>query len=281
MVLAELLATSVACTVFCPPPEAGAGMVKSHLNDPLPSVMHGWIKAIDTPASVTSTDLFTPKPAPFTVFAEPTVPEVVVSEIEDLIVKLVVAESCEASFAWTVFGPTGTTGTVIPQENEPLPSVVHGPVKAALVPLKFALMGWLAAKPNPLRVVVEPTAPKLTVNEMKGLIVKVALPVLLDASFACTDLGPTGAAGTAKAQLNVPVALVLHELVKVMFAPPRVAEIFWLAAKPVPLSVFAAPTVPEVLVNEMAGVIVKVVVAEVLAASARTVCGPAGRTGTV
>ena len=76
-----------------------------------------------------------------------------------------------------------------------------------------------------------------------------------------------GAAGTVNSQENAPVTLEVHEPVKLTLAPPRVAEILWLAAKPFPLRVFSMPTVPDVLVNEMEGVIVKLVVAEVLAAS--------------
>ena len=281
MALAELLAVSVACTLFCPPPDVTTGMVNPHENDPFPSVLQGVPKVIATPPSVALTPLFAPKPEPFSVFAEPTVPEVLVSEIEGVIVKLAVAELRKASFASRVFGPTGSTGTVITQENEPLPSERHGPLRGALMPLKFALMSWLAAKPNPFRVVVEPTAPELLANEMEGLIKKFALAVSLESSLACTALCPIGAAGTVKTQENVPFTPLLHELVKVMLAPPRVAEIFWLAAKPVPLSVFDEPTKPEVLVNEMTGVIVKVVVAEVLPASARTVFGPPEVRGTV
>ena len=145
LVLAELLSWSIASTVFCPPPDARAGTVKSHENDPLPLVTHGWTGLMISPSSVTTTDLFTPKPEPFTVFAMPTAPEVLVSEIAGVTVKLAVAELRKASFASTVFGPAGTTGTVIPHENEPLLSDRHEPLKPTLVPLKFALISWLPA----------------------------------------------------------------------------------------------------------------------------------------
>jgi len=51
----------------------------------------------------------------------------------------------------------------------------------------------------------------LSANEIEGLIVKRALAVLLESSFACTVLCPKGAAGTAKAQENIPFTLVLHD----------------------------------------------------------------------
>src|SRR6266446_3078592 len=99
MAPAELLALSVACTVFCPAPDGAAGIVNPHENDPFPSVLHGVPKVIATPASVKSTPIFTPKPEPFSVFAEPTVPEVLASEIDGVIVKLAEAELRKASFA--------------------------------------------------------------------------------------------------------------------------------------------------------------------------------------
>ena len=100
LVVAELLALSVACTVCGPAPARAGGVVNPHENDPLPSVLHGVVaKVKGTPPSVTSTPLFAAKPEPFSVFAEPTVPEVFVKEIEGVTVKLADAKLFKASFA--------------------------------------------------------------------------------------------------------------------------------------------------------------------------------------
>ena len=100
LALAELLALSVACTVCCPDPARVGGVVNPHENDPFPSVLHGGVANVKgTPPSVASTPLFAAKPEPFSVFAEPTVPEVLASEIEGVIVKLAEAELRKASLA--------------------------------------------------------------------------------------------------------------------------------------------------------------------------------------
>jgi hypothetical protein len=80
LVAAELALASAACTVF--DPEMVAGRLNEHESDPAPFVLHGLVNVIAAPPSVAVMLAFGAKAVPFKMLLEPTMPEVLVNEIE-------------------------------------------------------------------------------------------------------------------------------------------------------------------------------------------------------
>jgi hypothetical protein len=143
-------------------PAVVAGTLSAQENDPFPSVTHVLRKPKATPLRFAPVTAFPPKkPDPFSVLGDPTVPEVLANEIEKLTEKFVAAELPLRSDACTVFNPLMAAGTVNGHENDPVPSVTHGPGNVIAIPPSVAVVLALGANAVPFRVLSEPTLPEV------------------------------------------------------------------------------------------------------------------------
>jgi hypothetical protein len=160
------------------------------------------VGARSTPPKETVAPALSVNPLPATIMELPTGPCPGVTEMDTgVTVKIAVAVlvPSEATIDWA---PFGTDGIVTVHEKLPLGSEEHTPL--AETPSSLKEIGWDAAKPVPVAVVVLPTIPVMglrtrtapTVNEADALFVP---------SEATIDWAPWGTAGIVTVQVKLPV----------------------------------------------------------------------------
>jgi hypothetical protein len=241
---------SVAVTVV---PEVPLGTAKVQENAPEASVDNEPLVQLlmVTPSNTSEARVVdTEKPVPDTVTVAPIGPCVGLTRIAGMVrVNVPVAVWPPASVATTDV-PEVPLGTAIVHEKAPLALAVNEP----LVQLEIDTLSKTSEasavdteKPVPETVVVEPTGPWSGVTVIAGVVtVNVPDAVSPPESVAVTVV-PVVPLGTANAQLNVPVPLVIREpLEQLVIATPsntndaKVVE----PENPVPETVTAAPTGP-------------------------------------
>src|SRR6266571_7105376 len=246
---------SVAVTVWAPKVEAGT--VKEAENKPELSVVA--VATVDEP-NVTVTPELDEKLVPETVTREPTAPNVGLKLIPAFRVKVADAEFENASVAVTAWAPFVETGTVNVALNEPVALVLELPM---IVASNVTVIDEDPAKPAPLTVNEEPAWPPVGLNVIDAITVIEAVAVWEDASVAVTEWAPVVEAGIVKVALNAPavdVVTVAGEVVTVV--PSYLMVMVEEAAKPVPVTVMVAPTLPLAGLSVMEEIMLKVAVAE-------------------
>ena len=176
-VLAELPDASVAVTVW-EPAIAVDGTVKVTPEGIVPLAVEVVVFTV-APSNVMVIAELSAKSEPDTVTdVVPAVPEVGDRIIEVVTVNVALAELEDASVAVTVTAPEVTDGTVKVTPDGIAPAAVEVVVATVDVP-NLTVIAELAAKPLPVTVTVEPTAPEVglkliadvTVNEAVGELV--------------------------------------------------------------------------------------------------------------
>src|SRR3972149_3849287 len=151
------------------------------------------------------------KPLPLTVTWSPTKPDVGVMVIPD-IVKVALAKLPEASWAFTVWLPSVTAGTVKVAVKLPVALVVTNAGLVVTVTSSNLMVTFeLGVKPLPLTLTVAPTRPEVGVMVIFCTVVKVAVAFLAAASWAFTVWTPLVLAGTLKVAVKLPLVLVVTD----------------------------------------------------------------------